>query len=225
MAKKKNNKTATSPSNAIPVQAGATDAETWRNAASVICGPDLAAYRVISAVGGLGAFAQEWDVPTLMAHLRDQAGAVQGGDLSQAEAMLMNQATALQNLFARLVERGMGQNTLPVLESFMKLALRAQNQCRATLETLSAIKNPPVIFAKQANIANGPQQVNNGNEAPRVRENKIEQTQLLEDIPNERLDFGATEKAIGNDKEMASMGAINWATNRGRKTGERKTRV
>jgi hypothetical protein len=30
----------------------------------------------------------------------------------------------------------------------------AQIQCRATLETLTAIKNPPVVFAKQANIAN-----------------------------------------------------------------------
>jgi hypothetical protein len=41
------------------------------------------------------------------------------------------------------------------------MALRAQSQCRATLETLATVKNPPVVFAKQANIANGPQQVNN----------------------------------------------------------------
>ncbi|SPJ17881.1 hypothetical protein SBBP2_550002 [Burkholderiales bacterium] len=27
---------------------------------------------------------------------------------------------------------------------------------------MAAIKKPPVIFAKQANIINGPQQVNNG---------------------------------------------------------------
>jgi hypothetical protein len=39
---------------------------------------------------------------------------------------------------------------------------KAQNQCRMTLETLSTIKNPPVVYAKQANIAHGPQQVNNG---------------------------------------------------------------
>jgi len=37
----------------------------------------------------------------------------------------------------------------------MRLALRAQSQCRATLETLAAIKNPPVVFANQANIAHG----------------------------------------------------------------------
>jgi hypothetical protein len=44
----------------------------------------------------------------------------------------------------------------------MRLALKAQGQCRATLETLAAIKNPPVVFAKQRNISHGHQQVNNG---------------------------------------------------------------
>jgi hypothetical protein len=40
------------------------------------------------------------------------------------------------------------------------LALKAQSQCRATLETLTTIKSPPVLFAKQENIAAGPEQVN-----------------------------------------------------------------
>ena len=42
-------------------------------------------------------------------------------------------------------------------ETYLRLALKAQSQCRATLETLAAIKNPPVIFAKQANVTTGPQ--------------------------------------------------------------------
>lgn len=47
-------------------------------------------------------------------------------------------------------------------EVFLKLALRAQSQCRATLEILALIKHPqPVAIVKQANIAAGPQQVNN----------------------------------------------------------------
>lgn len=37
----------------------------------------------------------------------------------------------------------------------------AKRRCRATLETLAVIKSPPSVFAKQANMANGPQQVNN----------------------------------------------------------------
>ena len=56
-----------------------------------------------------GTFGEIMDVPNLMKHLRDQAGEVQSGNMAIAEAMLMNQATALQSLFARLVERGMGK--------------------------------------------------------------------------------------------------------------------
>lgn len=204
------------PDKRVNLVAGATDAETYQKAAALICGSDLAAYRVINAVDGEGGLKNELDVPSLMKHLRDQAGAVQGGNMAGAEAMLINQATALQSLFARLVERGMCQTIISNMESLMKLALRSQNQCRATLETLAAIKNPPVVFAKQANIANGPQQVNNGTEGPRAQENKIEQTQLLEDIPRERLDFGTKKAASGIDPAMATVGKVNRAKDRGR---------
>lgn len=151
----------------VPCLKKKSELEAKREVAAFICGPDLAAYRVINAVEGRGGKSGEaLDLLALMKHLRDQAGAAQGGNMSQAEAMMMNQATALQSLFVRLVERGMAQTTIPSMESFMRLALRAQNQCRATLETLATIKNPPLVFARQANFANGPQQVNNGNEAP-----------------------------------------------------------
>jgi hypothetical protein len=47
------------------------------------------------------------------------------------------------------------------------MALKAQNQCRMSLETLATIKKPPVVFARQANINNGgQQQVNNGAALP-----------------------------------------------------------
>jgi len=48
---------------------------------------------------------------------------------------------------------------LDAAERYMRLALKAQGQCRATLETLAVIKNPP-LFARQANITSSPQQVN-----------------------------------------------------------------
>jgi hypothetical protein len=147
-----------------------------------------------------------------MDQLRDQASAVNRGDLSQAEAMLMNQATALQSLFARLAERGMSCDLAPAFESNMRMALRAQSQCRATLETLAAIKNPPVIFAKQANIANGHQQINNG--APsRAQENESQQSKLLEAQHGEWLDTGTAGAAIGADKAMAAVEEIDRAEN------------
>jgi hypothetical protein len=61
----------------------------------------------------------------------------------------------------------------------MQMVLKAQSQCRATLKTLATIKNPPVVFARQANIAQGPQQVNNEMmraAEPRAREDAPKKT-------------------------------------------------
>ena len=65
-----------------------------------------------------------------------------------------------------------------------------------TLETLATIKNPPVVFARQANINNGgQQQVNNGaqpmdSRAPAA--NYLTQpTELLEASDGQRLDTRA----------------------------------
>ena len=45
----------------------------------------------------------------------------------------------------------------------MGLAFKAQAQSRATISALVDLKNPrQATFVKQANIAHGPQQVNNG---------------------------------------------------------------
>lgn len=123
--------------------------------------------------------ADDIDTPGMLATLRDQAATVQQGDLSHVEAMLINQASSLQALFVRLSERSMEQSLMPNLEGFMRMALRPQSQCRATLETLATIKNPPIIYAKQANIANGHQQINNGTAAPsHTQENAIEPNEL-----------------------------------------------
>ena len=55
---------------------------------------------------------------------------------------------------------------LATTESYLRLALKAQAQSRATVEALAEMKNPhPVSFVKQANIAHGNQQVNNGGKA------------------------------------------------------------
>lgn len=101
---------------------------------------------------------------------------IKGGDLGDAERMLFGQAMALQSLFTRLVEGALAAETTPNYDLKFRYALRAQAQCRATLETLAAIKNPPVVFARQANVANGPQQINNGiarADATESRQNEV----------------------------------------------------
>jgi len=102
-------------------------------------------------------------------------------------------------------------------EIYMRLALKAQSQCRATLETLAAIKNPtPVTFVKQANVAHGPQQVNNGppSEPPsRARESENPPNELLEHTHGERLDFGTPKAAVGADSALATVGEVHRAAN------------
>lgn len=166
------------PRKAITCESGPSIDEQGRNYAKLITSAELAAYRVIGMMQPKN-LADEIDTPTMLATLRDQAAAVQSGDLAHAEAMLINQASALQSLFVRLTERAMEQGHMPNLEGFMRMALRAQSQCRATLETLATIKNPPIVYAKQANVTTGPQQVNNGIPAStRAREIETEQSQL-----------------------------------------------
>jgi hypothetical protein len=93
----------------------------------------------------------------------------------------------------------------------MTLALKAQAQCRSTIEALALVKNP-MPYIKQVNIANGPQQVNNG-AAPagaitHAEENKSEQTKLLEDKTHERpyLDIGATPAAKQSHQAVEAVG-------------------
>ncbi|MFZ3040681.1 MAG: hypothetical protein WA108_02645 [Thiobacillus sp.] len=213
------------PRKAVVVEVVKGDSEEViaRKMTAVMIAPEMAALRVIKGADQKSGNWEDIDVPALMDQLRDQATAVNRGDLSQAEAMLMNQATALQSLFARLAERGMGCDQVPGFESNMRMALRAQSQCRATLETLAAIKNPPIVYAKQANIAHGPQQVNNGVPASpthtHAREEKtIQSNELLTDgvAHGPTLDTRGTAAAGGADKGLATVGSLDRAKDVGR---------
>lgn len=119
--------------------------------------------------------------------LREKTRAVNRGDLSSAEAMLIEQATALNAIFASLSRRAamnMGQY-LDAADRYMRLALKAQSQCARTLETLATIKAGPMVIARQANVAHGPMQVNNGVSTPvragvRTGETESAKTELFE---------------------------------------------
>ena len=84
------------------------------------------------------------------------------GDMRPVEGMLYRQAKTLETMFTSLARRAANQDSLKQFQVNLTLALKAQAQCRATLEALAEIKNPrPVQFVKQANMTTGPQQVNN----------------------------------------------------------------
>lgn len=153
----------------------------------------------------------EQDFKALAIELRSRFNEVEKGDLQHCEQMLVGQAHALQSIFSNLARLAMTQEHLPQFDTFLRLALKAQNQSRATIETLSAIKNPPVVFAKQANInhGGGNQQVNNGTPVPasHTRKNINRPNELLEvQHGGETVDSKATGNAIGKDQAMATVG-------------------
>lgn len=190
------------------------------NAARMALSPSLNAVAVIEKYGKpLG----ELDLATLHESLNDSVAKIWGGDLKQCEAMLLAQAHALQAIFMNLARRAAGENYLAQYETHLRIALKAQSQCRATLETLASIKNPPVAIVRQANIANGPQQVNNGTtpsaaqatKLPRARTKQNSQTQLLEKHHGQRLDTRTTGAAGRTDQELEAVGAIKRPQNPG----------
>jgi hypothetical protein len=114
------------------------------------------------AIEAWGKFAGTVDVVDLVGDLRERIKKVQDGDMKPIEAMLMGQAMTLETIFTNLARKAQGQEYLKQFQVNLTLALKAQAQCRATLEALAEIKNPkPVLIAKQANFAHQ-QQVNNG---------------------------------------------------------------
>lgn len=150
------------------------------------------------------------DIGALVNDLRDQCGKAHGGDLARAEAMLVAQAHTLDAIFHKLALRADRVNEIPQFEAAMKMAFRAQAQCRATLETLATIKNPPnVAFVKQANIAHGPQQVNNGTNPPRAGEIQKQPNELLEHDHGQRLDCETTGAAGRGNPTLATVDTIH----------------
>ena len=169
-----------------------------------ITSPELAAYTVANVAESGSKLAQYLDLKATTEELRAQAAAVHAGDLRRCESMLMGQATGLQSLFASLVNRAHGADLLPQFETYMRLALKAQSQCRATLETLANIKNPPVVYARQANIAHGPQQVNNAADG-RVRESDLAPTQQTGGHRELRQDAGTPQAAVGSHTPLEAL--------------------
>jgi hypothetical protein len=175
--------------------------------------------RAAQAIASFDESVGELDLTALIGKLADQVNAVHAGDLGRAEEMLIAQAHTLDMIFSRLLIRSMTNMQAGCSETgemYMKLALRSQSQCRATLETLAVVKNPPAVaFVKQANIANGPQQVNNGHgpttAGPGARAGKSLnlQSRVLEQQNGERLDPGASQASVGAHSPLEAMGALN----------------
>jgi len=161
----------------------------------------------------------ELDITSLVYSLGEQTKASSEGDATRAEAMMTEQAHTLDAIFNNLATKAISAEYMEQLDQYLKLGLRAQSQCRATWEALSTIKSPPVMgYIKQANIANGPQQVSNAatDGASRARENQNSQNKLMEKKDGERLDTGTKSTPGQADPAMATVGEVNRSKNRRR---------
>ena len=155
------------------------------------------------------------DMGELVDSLSEGCKRVNRGDLSNLEDMLVAQATTLQTLFASLARRAANQEQLRQYEAFMGLALKAQAQSRATISALVDLKFPrQATFVKQANIAHGPQQVNNtyagtpshSGIQSGAGNSRSESNKLLEADHGQRLDIGAQAAAGRANQKLETVG-------------------
>jgi len=161
----------------------------------------------------------EPDLTECVAVILEKTQKVQAGDLSDVEATLTAQAATLNAIFNEMARRAalnMGEY-IKAADTYMRLAFKAQSQCRCTLEALAEIKNPrPVAFVKQANISNGHQQINNGvqgSDSPAHGNNSI-QSNELSGAGYELLPDARTSALAGRiDTPVEAVGKINRAAN------------
>ena len=167
------------------------------------------------------------DLSVLYEHLQDNARGLktdEGCRLHRAEGMLLSQATALQTMFIDLALRAKRQQNREWLQTLTSLALRAQGNCTQTLRVLAELRSPrQPVFAKQANIAHGAQQVNNGTDnfptstRVRAREAATVQNELLEADHGQRLDIGAPAATGCADQRLDTVGQVHRAEDVGGK--------
>lgn len=146
--------------------------------------------------------------------IRDKAAAVSKGDISHAEQMIVAQSIALDHLFSVLAQRSlanMGAGHLDATDTYMRLALRCQSQSRANWETLAAMKNPPLVITRQANVAQ--QQVNHFARG----ELESKPNELLEHTDGQRLDAGAASATKRGNSSLAALVPVDRTKNGGGK--------
>lgn len=179
---------------------------------------DLVAGSALPALMVLAEYAQS-KVPlsSLINTLNAQAKCVSQGDMELTEAMLINQAVALQAMFADLATAAKKQSTLQGKQIMTQLALKAQTNCRATLQALVEAKQPRhIAFVRQTNVAHH-QQVNNGvSSQARAGENQSAQNELLVQAQDgsKTLDSRAKKSQSSTDATKQAMVALKRSQDR-----------
>jgi hypothetical protein len=127
------------------------------------------------------------EVEDMYIELEKAGSEVVRGDLSRIEYALTNQFLTLDAIFGNLAERSQRQQYINQADTYLRLALKAQAQARATAEALALLKNP-MPYIKQANIAQGHQQVNNMYASTSAHTGKASHAEKSASAPNKLLE-------------------------------------
>lgn len=201
-------KTATSPAKTdpnrirMPGGEGVTTSTALANLATTSA---LSAF-TLKQYAGCG---DELEITDLVDAMKRAGDLAVAGDLSRVERTLVNQMLTLDVLFDNLAQRAGKQETFKGIEVLMRLALKAQSQARATAETLATIKNP-MPYIKQTNIANGHQQVINGQHAG-AGNSQSAPNKLLESQHDDNVVTGAPTTAGSSHSHMEAVGTVHRA--------------
>lgn len=204
---------AQSPSTDLDSSIATTSPETEK--AKFALDPSLCGVTVVRSFDGK--FGQQ-DITSLLLELDAQIQRLRGGDMSAVEAMLFAQATALQAIFVDLATRAQRQERLPVMQAQLTMALKAQAQCRATLEALAEVKNPRhPTFVRQQNVAQQQVVSNAGITCPHGHI-EYQANKLITESRHAALDARGTGAAGNAGSELEAVAAFDGA-NIGRRKG------
>ena len=193
--------------NALRVELQHGDSQSEKLAALATDGA-LTAITLQAYAGG----GKELGVTELLTAMRKAGDETVAGDMGRFERVLTHQFLTLDALFNNLAQRSGRQDSFKGIEVLMRLALKAQAQARSTAEALALLKNP-MPYIKQANIAHGHQQINNGQQATGAGSFQSGQSKLLEAQHGNTLDIGAQATAGRADPAMATVEAKHRPTN------------
>lgn len=162
MTNRKKTQAGMNPNNAMTVEQ--TPEETGAQAmARKLLQPTLKNAAAASAFTGkmMGSDLELPGIGDYADHLHGAAHAAAAGDLGMASKILAAQAITLDSMFAELARRSamnMGEY-IHAAERYGRLALKAQSNCRATLEALAKLHLPREQIVKHVHVNEGGQAV------------------------------------------------------------------
>lgn len=142
-----------------PRAAGTPDKTTKATIAEVALSPALRSFAAseLFVKGTFGEQDQNESVKAVAGKLK----AAKTGDLAECRAMLAGQALTLDAIFTEMARRS-GRNMgeyLGAMETYMRLALKAQAQSRATIETLDRLVTGREQTVRHVHVNQGGQAV------------------------------------------------------------------